>query len=226
MKSSTKRDVAEELDATEKAKLKKIVAASDDLEVNMKAAHAQCRKVYAARRAARKNVDAATLEALRIAYGTYAAASTSKAATLGFLKAAGLSLSPKTSSRLLNTVIKTAISSDRRRTSWFATVIKSAIRHGVAVQDFDKFVKSEGGVTKCVELYRKAAAVPKPKPKAATPQLAVVEMSYGSPAVEKALEDALAKAKKLAKTLKRQAIIAVSRDGSCELMEVRGMPKP
>lgn len=112
MKSSTDFDVAETLDATEEAALKKIIAASGDLEVNMKAAHAQCREAYQARKAARKNSREATLEALRVAYGVYLSASVNPTVSLEFLKAEGLSLSPKTSSLLLNTVIKAAVTTE------------------------------------------------------------------------------------------------------------------
>ena len=226
MKSSVTLDPSQELDATETAKLKKIVAASGDLEADMKAAHAQCLKAYAARKVARKNSKDATLEALRVAYGTYLAASASKAAKLDFLKVAGLSSSQKTSSLLLNTVIKVAITADRRQASRFAAVIKLAIIGGTTVKNFTVFVKFKGGVTKCVKLYRKATAISTPAPQAAASQIASVEMGYGSPSVEKALTAVFGMAEASAKTLKRQAIIAVSPDGSCKLLEVRGMPKP
>ncbi len=226
MMSSVVRDPAQVIDTTGTAKLKKIVAASGDLEADMKAAHAQCLKAYAARRVARKSSKDATLEALRVAYGTYLAASACKTATLDFLTIAGLSSSQKTSSLLLNTVIKVAITADRRQASRFAAVIKLAISGGTTVNKFTAFVKSKGGVTNCVKLYRKAMSISTPTSTVAASQKASIEMSYGGPAVEKALRAVFKIAEASKKTLKRQAIIAVSPDGSCKLLEVRRMPEP
>ena len=219
------QDSSHELDSTETAKLKKIIADSTDLEHDMKAAHAQCRQAFAARKTARRNSKEATLKALKIAFGTYLAASVSKDSKLKFLKAAGLQSPLNTSSMLLNTVIKVTITEDRRRASYFAAVIKFAIRSGVDVEKFSGFVNANGGITKCVRLYRLATAT-KPVVSAGVQIPASVAMSISNPTVEKALSEAVAKAQSMAKKIKRQAVFAISPEGSCELLDVRRMPKP
>jgi hypothetical protein len=157
----------------------------------------RCAQARKNRLKGKKKVKQLTVKALAVAYRTFLRCERDPENQDELMTALGANLSPKTCAKRLNTIVKAAVTNDRKYASKLAGVIRFAIHEDIAPDKLTEFVKNQGGIAKCITSWVSDDDDEEDEEEEKSAQKLILKIILANAHVQEGVDNLRAKAKRL-----------------------------